>query len=158
MKNEPMATGKNANTPEKYEPIELLAAVTTMHAERHHAGAPGQIGARHLDTLGRAGNAITARRHNRERVDDSVQYDRARCAPIHQPQQEHGDKPDEKRAAKAQPQAVLLRQRRIAEREQRAGRVGDQAADRALRYELRRMLERENDHGRAAGGRQCGDQ
>ena len=30
MKNEPMATGKKANTPEKYEPIELLAAVTTM--------------------------------------------------------------------------------------------------------------------------------
>ena len=30
MKNEPIATGKNANTPEKYEPMELLAAVTTM--------------------------------------------------------------------------------------------------------------------------------
>ena len=34
MKNDPIATGKNANTPEKYEPIELLAAVTD-HAERH---------------------------------------------------------------------------------------------------------------------------
>ena len=29
MKNEPMATGKKANVPEKYEPIELLAAVTS---------------------------------------------------------------------------------------------------------------------------------
>jgi hypothetical protein len=27
-KNEPIATGKKANTPEKYEPIEWLAAVT----------------------------------------------------------------------------------------------------------------------------------
>ena len=30
MKNDPIATGKNANTPEKYEPIELLAAVTRI--------------------------------------------------------------------------------------------------------------------------------
>ena len=30
MKNEPMATGKKANTPDKYDPIELLAAVTRI--------------------------------------------------------------------------------------------------------------------------------
>jgi hypothetical protein len=30
MKNDPIAAGKNANTPEKYEPIELLAVVTMI--------------------------------------------------------------------------------------------------------------------------------
>ena len=29
IKNEPIATGKNANVPEKYDPIEWLAAVTS---------------------------------------------------------------------------------------------------------------------------------
>ncbi|HEY6700292.1 MAG TPA: hypothetical protein VI137_05645, partial [Pseudolabrys sp.] len=152
-----MATGKKAKTPEKYEPIELLAAVTTI-TQNHHAGTPGKIGARHLDTFDRAGNAIAARGQNGERVDHRVQYDGAGGAPIHEPQQKHGDKPDQKCAAKAEPQRVLLRQRGIAEREQRAGGIGDQAADRALRDELRRMLERKNDHGRAAGCRQRGDQ
>src|SRR5262249_36852678 len=75
--------------------------------------APGQIGPGHWHTLDRAGDAIAPRCHNRERIDDRVQYDRARCGPIHQTQEEHGDKPDEKRAPKAQPQAVLLRQSRV---------------------------------------------
>jgi len=124
MKNEPMATGKKAKTPEKYEPIELLAAVTTI-TQNHHAGTPGKIGARHLDTFDRAGNAIAARGQNGERVDHRVQYDGAGGAPIHEPQQKHGDKPDQKCAAKAEPQRVLLRQRGIAEREQRAGGIGE---------------------------------
>ena len=51
-----------------------------------------------------------------------------------------------------------LRQRRIAERKQSASCVCDQAANRTLGYEFRRMLERENDHGRATGSRQRGDQ
>ena len=91
MKNEPMATGKNAKTPEKYEPIELLAAVTASTQSvttpaRQARSAPG-----HRHTLDGTGNAIAARRDNRDRIDDGVQYDRARCAPLHQPQQEHGD-------------------------------------------------------------------
>jgi hypothetical protein len=33
MKNDPIAAGKNANTPEKYEPIELLAVARTATAK-----------------------------------------------------------------------------------------------------------------------------
>ena len=74
MKNEPMATGKKANTPKKY--------------------VPGKIGPSELDALDGACDAKTAGDKNRNRIDNYIQYDCTRCAPVHQPQQEHGAKPN----------------------------------------------------------------
>jgi hypothetical protein len=47
--------------------------------------------------------------------------------------------PSEECASEAEPQRVSLRQRRVAERKQRASCVCDQAANRTLGYEFRRM-------------------
>ena len=104
MKNDPMATGKKANTPEKYEPIELLAAVTTITqnvttAARHARSAPESF-----DALDRAGDAKVAGGKNRDRIDNGVEYDRACGVPVEQPQQEHAAKPDQERAPEADPQ------------------------------------------------------
>jgi hypothetical protein len=53
---------------------------------------------------------------------------------------------------------MLLRKRGVCEREQGADGIGNQAANRTGSDKLRRMLERENDHAGAAGGRQRGNQ
>ena len=52
---------------------------------------------------------------------------------------------------------MFLRKRGVCS-EQGAGGIGNQAADRTGGDKLRQVLERENDHGGAAGGRQRGNQ
>ncbi len=51
-----------------------------------------------------------------------------------------------------------LRQRGISQRKERADGVRDQASHRTLRDEFGRMLKREDDHRRAAGGRKRRDE
>jgi hypothetical protein len=53
---------------------------------------------------------------------------------------------------------MSLRQRGISQREECAGGVRDQAPHRALCDECGRMLKREDNHCRAAGGRQRRDE
>ncbi len=73
-------------------------------------------------------------------------------------QQRGAGEPHREGAAQADQQALPLRQRRIAQREQRHGRVGHHAADRARGDERRRMVDGEDDVDRAGRGRQRRDQ
>ena len=65
-----------------------------QHAESHHARPPRKIGAGEFDAFHCACDAKTAGSQNRDRINNCVQYDCACCAPVHQPQQEHGAKPN----------------------------------------------------------------
>jgi hypothetical protein len=141
MKNDPIATGKNANTPEKYEPIELLATVTRI-----------------TQNVTKPARQATMRSGNRYRINDGIQYRCTLGAPVHKPEKEHGAEPHQERTTQAGSQRMFLRKRGVCEGEQGAGSIGNQTADCTGSDKLRRVLERENDHGGAAGGRQRGNQ
>ena len=146
--------------PETNEPIRWLTVVTTATTSAAVAARSGMsYRARRLTSCARHRVvAVTGRSRNGDGEHDRVERERA--AGVHSTSRNAAAAANQTSVADtdAEHDAVPLRQHGIGEREDRDRRIRREAADRAGGDEGRRVLQRQDDIGRARRRRQRGDQ